>query len=195
MHNYFGRQVGDAVVRQLAMGRDLERFIDDVGQEPMTPEQAYEVARSGGERVVVRRASMFGGRRWLGVEWVMPAVGVDCLEAINRGCAEAGAIERDWQQDFANQFDSWDSGWQDFGPMDSVHAAHAEAEWEVSRQKWDAWDLHDTGFVAEDDLPVFLRRASAVEDAMDMRERIRRAEAELEMRFIVRITNALSGRT
>lgn len=184
MHNYFGRGTGDAVVRELAMGRDLERFIDEVGQAPLTPEQAYELGLDGGFPEWKRHCGS------LVREWAMPAMGLECLSEYVRGTAEGLNREEDWLSrcDFMDSYDD-----RCFGPEDSVFWAFYEAETEVWRQVDAAWELHDCGFVPVDAMPVYLRRATPMEALLDMEERIRRAQVEMEIRDIERISMALGG--
>lgn len=184
MHNFQGRNIGDSVVRSLALGRDLERFLDEMGRAPFTPEEAYEAVNDGRLQLWTRRR----GRRW-GLEAEMLPVGLDCLEAVKRATQE---IENQVDDSWSRYDDFADSGYgEDFGPMNNVFWAFMEIEWDVSRQEAAAWDLHDCGFVADDDMPVFMRRATPYEAVVDMERRILQAEREREIRDLTRITAAL----
>lgn len=184
MHNYSHRNVGDAVVRSLAMERDLDRFIDEVGQPPVTPAQAYEMGLEGDLRQWRRK-----GGRWV-VQIVSRAMGLDCLAEYARGTGEAENREEDWH----SHFDFRDSGDDRcYGPEDSVLWAFYEVETEKWRQVQDAWGLHDCGFVPASEFPVFLRRATPMEDLLDMEVRIQRASTAMDIRDVERIGRALSG--
>ncbi len=118
MHNYFGRSTGDAVVRELAMGRDLDLFLEDAGSKPITPQEAYELGLNGGSREWKRR------RGQARVEWLLPPMSLDCLPEYKRGTDEGSNREEDWlsRRDF---MDSCDDRW--YGPKDSVFWAFHEA--------------------------------------------------------------------
>jgi hypothetical protein len=179
MHNYFGRGTGDAVVRELAMGRDLDLFLEDAGSKPITPQEAYELGLNGGSREWKRR------RGQASVEWLLPPMSLDCLPEYKRGTDEGSNREEDWLSrcDF---MDSCDDRW--YGPKDSVFWAFHEAESEVWRQVADAWDLHDCGFVPANEFPVFMRRATAMEELLDMEERLRRARTAADIDLIERLS-------
>lgn len=183
MHNYCGRGTGDAVVRGLAMGRDLDLFLEDVGRTPITPNEAYELGLDGGLPQWRRQ----GGGQTIGMG--MPPIGLECLPEYARGTAEGLNREEDWlsRHDF---MDTWDD--RCYGPRDSIFWAFYEVETGRWRQIEDAWGLHDTGFVPESEFPVFVRRATPMEDLLDMEHRIRMASAATDYRAIEWLGRALS---
>jgi len=147
--------IADAVSRAVLLGREMGVFFADSGSDVLRPEQAYELGVSG-PCVQWRRK----GRRWV-PESTMPPVGVDCLRALDAGRVVAEA--RQAELDAECQYDFGDTDWcdEDYGPMWNVHAAFFEAECEQSRQESAAWERHECGGVATEDLPVFMTRVTA----------------------------------
>ncbi|MCZ8254501.1 MAG: hypothetical protein O9327_02315 [Polaromonas sp.] len=148
--NYRTPSVANATVRALVMARDLETFCSDIGREPYTPEEARAIMADGGITVP--------GRYW---EGETPAVGTDCFKALDEGAKNWDSLQTSWDLDTYFNDEPLDS-------MTSATWAFWEVEVDVSQQKADMWDRHECGGFTEEELPMFVRRATLEEDVMDM---------------------------
>jgi hypothetical protein len=148
--NYRTQSVANAAVRSLVMARDLETFCSDLGREPYTPEEAKAIMELGGLPIP---------GQWWGGE--TPAVGTDCLKALDEGSKSWNERRMSW--DYNSCYDE-----ANLSPMASVSWAFWEAEMEVSQQIADMWDRHECGGFTDDELPMFVSRATLEEDVMDM---------------------------
>jgi hypothetical protein len=155
-HNFHRRpQVADAVARTVLLEREVGDFLADAGSDALSPAQAYDLGLNG-PPVTWHRA----GRRWF-AKSVMPPVGVDCLKALDEGLADGAVIREEAAANDSGYFppEEFDHRCdEDYGPEFDIYWAFVAVEVQKHDEEAAAWDLHECGGVAEDDLPVFLVR-------------------------------------
>jgi hypothetical protein len=110
-----------------------------------------------------------GPRRWKAIP-VQPALPVDAIRAYDAGLGVNEADRLEYANTERDHGDWFDSGWHDdFGPMDSVHAAFFEVECDKSAQEHEMWSAAQLGAL-EGEAPQFLTRVgrSIVRDGVVM---------------------------
>lgn len=157
-HNFFNRaQKTDRIVRGILVDREVDLFISDIGDEPMSKEQAFELGCEGGlpmvERVVgYHNMPTYGGGSWwdrvMGkrrvpirkIEQPQPALPVDAIRPFESGLALYQAfVEQEDQERYQRELDRYDDYYDIDYPeptaVEWVGAAFWEAEMEADIRK------------------------------------------------------------
>lgn len=152
-HNFFNRaQKTDRIVRGILVDREVDLFISDIGDEPMTKEQAFELGCEGGlpmvERIVgYHNMPAYGGVSWSWWDRVMskrrvpirkveqpqPVLPVDTIRPFESGLAIYEAFVQ--QDDQERHDDDYDIDYPEPTAVEWVGAAFWEAEMEADIRK------------------------------------------------------------
>jgi hypothetical protein len=158
-HNFFRRpSVTDAVVRRVLLERTDERLESELGDLPMTREQAFERGTIGGDWVA--------RGRWKAPQRVLPAMPLDCLRSFEDGLAvygeELAAYHDAWELDHSAYLEKlWEREW-DSTPMGLLCQHQWELE-DLREQQMDAmWREHSE----PPDAPLWASRVSSPADKL-----------------------------
>jgi hypothetical protein len=147
-HNYAKRAaVTDSVIRGALLRRTDELFHEELGDEPLTKERAYELGTEGGVIEFVRRhPGKWGTYR----QWVTPAMPADAIRAFDAGLA-IDDLEREHRyNDYDNGYDDgpdWmDDRHMELSPADHIWWAWFTVEEEKAIEVERMWEFHEQGW-------------------------------------------------
>lgn len=152
-HNYAKRAaVTDSVIRGHLLRKTDAQFHDELGDEPLSKERAYELGTEGGVIGYVRRHT---GKWGVYPQWVTPALPADAIRPFDAGLA-IDDLERSQRfDDYQDYYPDWmDDDHLDLGPRDHIWWAWFAVEDEKAIEEERMWEFHEQGNVIP---PVWLR--------------------------------------